>query len=111
MILETERLILRRFTNDDTAFIIRLLNERSFIENIGDRDVRTVEDALRYVDEGPGASYRKFGHGLYAVILKETGQPIGMCGLLKRDKFEHPDVGYAFLNEAGDQAKFLWQCG
>lgn len=99
MTLETERLSLRRFNNDDTAFIVRLLNERSFIENIGDRDVRTVADALRYIDEGPGASYRRFGHGLYGVVLKETGQLIGMCGLLKRDKFEHADVGYAFLPE------------
>jgi ribosomal-protein-alanine N-acetyltransferase len=97
--IETERLILRRFTDGDTAFIVRLLNERSFIENIGDRDVRTVADALRYIDEGPGASYRRFGHGLYGVVLKETGQLIGMCGLLKRDKFEHADVGYAFLPE------------
>jgi len=34
-----------------------------------------------------------------AVVLPETGQPIGMCGLLKRDYLEHVDLGYAFLPE------------
>jgi RimJ/RimL family protein N-acetyltransferase len=76
-----------------------MLNEPSFIENIGDRNVRTAEDAVRYLADGPIKSYAQHGHGLYAVVLKETGQPIGMCGLIKRDKFPDIDVGYAFLPE------------
>ena len=99
MILETERLILRRFLPDDAAFALRLLNEPSFIENIGDRGVRTLDDAVHYLAEGPGAMYETHGHGLYLVALKQTLQPIGMCGLLKRDAFPDVDVGYAFLPE------------
>jgi RimJ/RimL family protein N-acetyltransferase len=97
--LETERLILRPFTVDDAAFILRLVNEPSFIANIGDKGVRTVAQAADYLREGPIASYARHGHGLLAVVLRETRQPIGMCGLLKRDEFEDIDIGYAFLPE------------
>ena len=97
--IETARLRLRRFTPGDAAFALRLLNEPSFIQNIGDRGVRTLEQAVRYLVEGPLASYAKYGHGLDVVTLKESEQPIGMCGLLKRDAFQDRDVGYAFLPE------------
>jgi RimJ/RimL family protein N-acetyltransferase len=96
-ILETERLTLRQFTNDDSKFIIEQLNEPSFIQNIGDRNVHSTEDAHRYLQNGPITSYQKNGFGLYAVVLKETGEIIGMCGLIKRDQLEHVDIGYAFL--------------
>ena len=98
-VLETERLVLRRFAAGDSAFILRLLNEPSFIENIGDRGVRTLEQAERYLADGPIESYRRHGHGLWLVALKETLQPIGMCGLLKRDQLPDVDLGYAFLPE------------
>lgn len=97
--IETDRLRLRRFTPDDAAFALRLLNEPSFIQNIGDRGVRTLEQAVRYLEDGPLASYAKSGHGLELVLLRESGQPMGMCGLLKRDGFADRDVGYAFLPE------------
>ena len=84
-ILETERLVLRRLALDDAAFLLELLNEPAFLENIGDRGARTLTDARRYIARGPVASYRKFGFGLYLVELKDSGTPIGICGLLKRD--------------------------
>jgi RimJ/RimL family protein N-acetyltransferase len=98
-VLESERLILRRFATGDSPFILRLLNEPSFIENIGDRGVRTLEHAERYLTDGPIESYRRHGHGLWLVALKETLQPLGMCGLLKRDQLPDVDLGYAFLPE------------
>ena len=98
-ILETERLVLRQFTFEDADFILRLLNEPSFIQNIGDRGVRTLEDARSYILRVPIASYEKNGFGLYLVILKESGKSIGMCGLIKRDQLEDVDIGYAFLPE------------
>jgi ribosomal-protein-alanine N-acetyltransferase len=98
-VVETDRLTLRHFTPDDAEFILRLLNEPSFHENIGDRGVRTLEQAVGYLADGPIKSYEQHGHGLYLVVLKETGQPIGMCGLIKRETLDHPDVGYAFLPE------------
>jgi RimJ/RimL family protein N-acetyltransferase len=96
-ILETERLVLRQFTVEDAAFILELVNEPSFIQNIGDRGVRTLEDARSYILNGPVASYAKNGFGLYMVILKETNEPIGMCGLIKREALDDVDIGYAFL--------------
>lgn len=96
-ILETERLLLRRFSAEDAEFILALLNEPSFIQNIGDRNVRTLDDARAYILNGPVASYAKNGFGLYLVLLKETNESIGMCGLIKREGLEDVDIGYAFL--------------
>lgn len=96
-VLETERLALRRLSAGDAAFIIELLNQPSFIKNIGDRGVRTNEDAVRYIQNGPVASYERFGFGLYLVELKDTAIPIGICGLLKRETLQDVDVGFAFL--------------
>jgi RimJ/RimL family protein N-acetyltransferase len=95
--LDTERLTLRRFSVDDAAFIRELLNDPSFVRNIGDKGVRSDEDAAAYIQNGPIASYERFGFGLYAVELKDTGELIGMCGLLKRDSLTDPDIGFAFL--------------
>lgn len=96
-VLETERLTLREITTNDAAFLLGLLNEPSFIQNIGDKKVRTVDDARLYALNGPIASYKQHGFGLYLVALKETGQPIGICGLVKRDALPDADIGYAFL--------------
>jgi RimJ/RimL family protein N-acetyltransferase len=107
MFLETERLRLRRLSVNDAEFVLRLLNEPSFIENIGDRGVRTIEDARAYVLQGPVASYEKFGFGLLLVEEKESGVPIGICGLLKRDVFDDVDIGYALLPEFWSQGYAL----
>jgi len=77
--------------------MLELLNDPSFIRNIGDRGVRTVADACAYILNGPVASYSKNGFGLYLVVLKETNESIGICGLIKRDGLEDVDLGYAFL--------------
>ncbi len=97
IVLKTERLILRQFSTDDVQFILDLLNEPSFIQNIGDRGVQTLEDARSYILRVPVASYERHGFGLYLVILKESGESIGMCGLIKREELEDVDIGYAFL--------------
>jgi [ribosomal protein S5]-alanine N-acetyltransferase len=96
-ILETERLILRQMRAEDAEFIFELVNEAAFIRNIGDKGVRTLDDARNYILTGPVASYAKFGFGLYLVALRETGEAIGICGLLKRDSLEDVDIGFAFL--------------
>jgi RimJ/RimL family protein N-acetyltransferase len=93
----TDRLLLRRLTGDDAAFVLEQLNEPSFIRNIGDRGVRTLDDARAYIADGPVAMYARHGFGLYLVTLKDTATPIGMCGLLKRDTLEDVDIGFAFL--------------
>ncbi len=117
-VLETPRLVLRLLTSDDAAFMLELLNDPSFLRCIGDRGVRTLADAGRYIETGPRASYARYGFGLYLVERKagrlkpaptgvtslgrpaptgDGGEPIGICGLLKRDALPDADVGFAFL--------------
>lgn len=95
--LETARLILRRLEPDDAPFIVALLNEPSYLQNIGDRGVRTLEDAHRYLREGPLSMYQRFGFGLWHVSRRSDGSAIGMCGLLKRDQLPEVDLGYALF--------------
>ncbi|HEU5097697.1 MAG TPA: GNAT family N-acetyltransferase [Roseiflexaceae bacterium] len=96
-VLETDRLILRRFSAGDAAFILELVNDPGWLRFIGDRGVRTLEDARNYIQNGPVEMYDRLGFGLYAVDLKGGGTPIGMCGLLKRATLPAVDLGFAFL--------------
>ncbi len=96
-ILTTARLALRELADEDAPFILELLNDPSFIRNIGDRHVRTLEDAREYIRKGPLSRYAQHGFGLWVVELKTAGTPIGMCGLLKREPLDAPDIGFAYL--------------
>jgi len=97
LVNETKRLIIRPLSNTDHEFVIALLNDESFIKNIGDKGVRNKNDAINYLLEGPIASYKEHGFGLNVVCLKESNTAIGMCGLLKRADFDYADLGFAFL--------------
>jgi RimJ/RimL family protein N-acetyltransferase len=96
-VAQTERLLLRWLTPGDAGFIRELVNEPSWIEYIGDKGVRTTEDAARYIEDGPRAMYQRHGYGLYLVASKEPGKPIGICGLIKRETLDDVDIGFAFL--------------
>jgi len=98
VILETERLRLRTFTIADAAFVLELLNTPGWLQYIGDRGIKTLEQAQSYLANGPIMSYTTHGFGLYMVELKEQHTAIGMCGLLKRDYLEDIDIGYALLS-------------
>src|SRR5688500_10735858 len=105
--LETPRLSLRRLEPDDAEFLVGLLNQPSFLANIGDRGVRNADDARRYLREGPMAMYGRFGFGLWLLSRRDDGAPIGMCGLLKRDTLPDVDVGYALLPQFWGQGYAL----
>jgi ribosomal-protein-alanine N-acetyltransferase len=96
-ILTTERLILRKLAVSDAEFICELVNDPDWLKNIGDKNVHSAADAERYLTNGPMSLYEKHGVGLFAVDLRESGKPIGMCGLVKRDTLEDFDLGFAFL--------------
>ncbi|MEK7316164.1 MAG: GNAT family N-acetyltransferase [Candidatus Eisenbacteria bacterium] len=96
-VLETERLVLRWLAPDDAPFMFELVTDPTWIEFIGDRGLKTHEDARAYIVEKYVASYLRHGFGLYAVTLKDSGTPVGICGLIKRDTLEDVDVGFAFL--------------
>ncbi|MEP7226898.1 MAG: GNAT family N-acetyltransferase [Gemmatimonadales bacterium] len=96
-VLQTERLSLRWMSLDDAEFIVELLNDASFLRFVGDKGVRTTEDAGRYILTGPMDSYERHGFGLWMVELRGTKTPIGICGLLKRETLSDVDIGFAFL--------------
>src|SRR6202050_2493190 len=96
-IIRSERLDLRELDLQDDEFILRLLNEASFLRFIGDKGVRTLADARDYISQGPMDSYRRFGFGLYLTSLRASGEPIGICGLVKREGLADVDVGFALL--------------
>lgn len=100
-ILRTERLRLRLLDKGDAAVYLEILNDPAFIEHIGDRGVRTLEDAVKSIEDGPVAMQRARGHSMYLVELPGEGAgasvPVGLSGLIKRDTLEDVDIGYAFL--------------
>ena len=103
-VLETERLVLSRLSPEtDAEFILELLNEPSFIRFIGDKKVRTLDDARQYIQNGPMKSYEENGFGLNKVELKSSGASIGISGLIKRDTLPDADIGFAFLPEYWNQ--------
>ncbi len=95
--LSTSRLLLQRFTESDAPFILELLNDSDWLRFIGDKSVRTLDDAQRYLVNGPVAMYARAGFGLWRVDLQDSHMPIGMCGLIRRDGVADVDIGFAFL--------------
>ncbi len=96
-VIQTERLVLRQLGLHDAEFILELLNQPSFLRFIGDKGVRSLDDARQYIQKGPRDSYDRRGFGLYATCLLD-GTPVGICGLVKRDGLEDVDLGFAFLS-------------
>lgn len=99
VVAETARLVVRWFDPHDAGFVLTLVNEPSWIRFIGDRGIRDAKAALDYLERGPIDSYRKRGFGLNCVALRSTGEPIGMCGLIRRETLADVDLGFAFLPE------------
>lgn len=98
MRLETDRLIIRLATLGDAHFFLKLLNEPDYIKNIRDSQVRTIEDARKFIAEFYIKSYGINGFGLYLLQLKSSLELVGVCGLVKRDQFDFPDLGFALLS-------------
>ena len=98
IVIKTQRLILRKFTLDDAAFMLKLLNTPTWLRFIGDRNVKTLEEAEQYLLNGNIRSYQEHGFGFYVVVIKETQESIGICGIVKREGLEDVDIGFAFLN-------------
>ncbi len=101
--IETRRLRLRPLVVSDAGFILNLLNQPTWLRFIGDKHVHTLDQARRYLEQGPMASYQRSGFGLYRASLKAVSEfdetPIGICGLIKRDTLADVDIGFAFLPE------------
>ncbi|SEW52965.1 GNAT family N-acetyltransferase [Chitinophaga arvensicola] len=100
VLFETARLQVRTLAATDDAFILELLNTPSWLQYIGDRQIRTLADAQRYIMNNLLRLYAEQGYGAWVAVLKETGNAIGICGLFKRKYLDQPDIGFAFLPQA-----------
>ena len=96
---ETERLLLLPTTLDDAEFLLKLMNTPKWLENIGDRNVKTIEDAEAYINKRILPQFESVSYGNYTIIRKADKQRIGLCGLYKREGLDHTDIGFALLTE------------
>lgn len=101
--LQTLRLAIRPFTDGDAAFVVELLNDPDWLRFIGERNVRTPDDARAYLRDKIHAAQARHGFALWAVERRDDGAAIGMCGLVRRDGLADVDLGYAFLPAARGQ--------
>ncbi|MEO8135650.1 MAG: GNAT family N-acetyltransferase [Betaproteobacteria bacterium] len=99
IVVATRRLNIRRLTLGDAPFILKLLNDPAWLRFIGDKGVRTLDDARRYIADGPMAMYERDGFGLYLVVRKTSGASMGLFGLIRREGLEDVDIGFALLPE------------
>ncbi|MGH9383507.1 MAG: GNAT family N-acetyltransferase [Vicinamibacterales bacterium] len=99
VVLETDRLQLRRLSIDDADFLLSVFNDPAFLRFVADRQIRSVDQARAFIENGPLESYRRFGFGHYLSALKPDGTPIGICGFVKRDALEDVDIGFSLLPE------------
>lgn len=97
VVLETERLVLREAEDEDAPFMLELLNSPGFLENIGDRGVRDLDQAKAFIEERLRGSYRDNGFGMWVAVQKSDHKPVGLAGLVRREGLDVPDVGYAFV--------------
>ena len=97
IVTETARTRLRELTVDDAVFICALLNQPSFLRFIGDRNVRTPEEAAHFIATRYRQSYVDHGYGLYVIELRDDGTPLGICGFVRRPALPHADLGFALL--------------
>ena len=102
-VLETERLVLLRFTLDDAQFVTELVDAPGWLRFIGDRDVHTPEQACTFIEKRLLGPYARLGFGCYRVELKRDGSPIGLCGLVRRDGLDDVDIGFGLPERCAGQ--------
>ncbi|MBT8319705.1 MAG: GNAT family N-acetyltransferase [Gramella sp.] len=96
---ETERLIIRPTSVEDSEFIFELLNTPKWLKFIGDRKVRNIKDAESYIATRMLPQLEKLGYSNNTIIRKMDHKKIGTCGLFDREGLEEVDLGFAFLPE------------
>ena len=98
-VISTDRLLINRITLDDAGFILKLINDKDWIKNIGDKGIRTIEETEEYIRTRFLKAYDEVGFGFYSLILKSDQQIIGIAGLVDREGIDHIDIGYGMLPE------------
>ncbi len=103
IILTTERLQIRPYTLEDAPFVLELLNTPQWLNNIGDRGIKTLADAEKYIEEKYFPMYEEYGFGGYVTEKIGTKEIVGTCGIYKRPDLDHPDIGFALLPKYAKQ--------
>jgi len=94
---ETNRLTLTPMAIEDAPFVLELLNTKEYIDNIGQRNINTIEETEKYIYEKMIIHYEKNDFGNYLITRKEDGQKIGCVSLYNREDVEGVDIGFAML--------------
>lgn len=94
--IQSQRLTYRRLALKDTAFVYALLNDPDWLRYIGDRGINTLQDAKDFILTVQNRERGK-QTGLFVSCALDSGEPLGLCSLLKRDFLSTYDVGYSFL--------------
>ena len=81
VILETDRLLLREYVEEDAEAFFKLNTDPEVLRFVPDKQLLSVEQARQILIDHPIADYRKYGFGRGACILKSTGEQIGFAGL------------------------------
>ena len=95
--LQTRRLSLRWITLADAELMLAVWNDPAFIEHVGDRGIRSLQQAQETLQQGAFELYAQYGYGPYRVALAADDTGIGICGLFRREGFDEPDIGYSIL--------------
>jgi RimJ/RimL family protein N-acetyltransferase len=95
--IATERLQLRWLTLEDADLMLEVWNDPAFVRNVGDRGIRTREEAQAAMQDGALQLYKTCGYGPYRVAIKDNDVGIGIVGLFRRDGLDIPDIGYSVL--------------
>lgn len=103
VVLCTHNLRLRQAQRQDAAFLLALLNEPDFMQNIGDRQVRSLAQAELYIQKNFQHSYQTYGFGLWVIERLSDNATLGLCGLVQRDYLPQPDLGYALMKAYSGQ--------
>ncbi len=88
---------MRKLTLDDADLMYAVWTDPAYIEQVADRGIRSIDDARRAIEERALRLYAEYGYGPYRVALCDNDAPVGICGLLRRDGLDDPDIGYALL--------------
>ncbi len=77
--------------------MLAVWNDPDFVKHVGDRGIRTLDEAREALEEGILSMYSELGYGPYCMTLRGSEQRIGVCGLFKRDNLDDPDIGFGLL--------------
>ena len=95
-ILETARLELREWNPDNAEFLLQLNSDPEVIRYTGDSAFDTIDSAYDFISNYD--HYTKYGYGHWLCVLKNSGEPIGWCGLKNQmEELGIIDLGYRII--------------